>query len=55
MTVSSPVATRAGRREWTALAVLCLPLLLVSMDVSVLFFAVPHIAEALAPSATQLL
>ena len=46
---------RAGRREWTALAVLCLPLLIVSMDVSVLFFAVPHIAEALSPSATQLL
>ena len=45
----------AGRREWTALAVLCLPLLIVSMDVSVLFFAVPHIAEALSPSATQLL
>ncbi|WP_323097671.1 MFS transporter [Intrasporangium sp. YIM S08009] len=48
-------APRAGRREWTALAVLCLPLLIVSMDVSVLFFAVPHIAEALAPSATQVL
>ena len=47
--------TRAGRREWTALAVLCLPLLMVSMDVSVLFFAVPHIAEALEPTATQLL
>ncbi len=46
---------RAGRREWTALAVLCLPLLIVSMDVSVLFFAVPHVAEALAPSATQVL
>ena len=46
---------RAGRREWTALAVLCLPLLMVSMDVSVLFFAVPHIAEALDPTATQLL
>jgi DHA2 family multidrug resistance protein-like MFS transporter len=46
---------RAGRREWTALAVLCLPVLIVSMDVSVLFFAVPHIAEALAPTATQVL
>lgn len=45
----------AGRREWTALGVLCLPLLIVSMDVSVLFFAVPHIADALQPSATQLL
>lgn len=45
----------AGRREWTALTALCLPLLIVSMDVSVLFFAVPDIAEALEPSATQML
>ncbi|KRB43802.1 MFS transporter [Terrabacter sp. Root181] len=51
--VTSP--PRAGRREWTALAVLCLPLLIVSMDVSVLFFAVPHIAESLSPTANQLL
>ncbi|MFC7488037.1 MFS transporter [Knoellia sp. CPCC 206453] len=51
-TVSPP---RAGRREWISLAVLCLPLLIVSMDVSVLFFAVPFIAEDLEPSATQLL
>ena len=48
-------SSTAGRREWTALAVLCLPLLLVSMDVSVLFFAVPSIAAALEPTATQLL
>ena len=47
--------SRAGRREWTALAVLCLPLLIVSMDVSVLFFAVPHISAALQPTATQML
>jgi MFS transporter, DHA2 family, multidrug resistance protein len=55
--VTSSVSTspRAGRREWTALAVLCLALLIVSMDVSVLFFAVPHIAESLSPSSTQLL
>ncbi|AKU18559.1 MFS transporter [Luteipulveratus mongoliensis] len=38
-----------------ALATLCLPMLIVSMDVSVLFFAVPFIAEDLQPSATQLL
>ncbi|MDN5857955.1 MAG: MFS transporter [Pseudonocardia sp.] len=52
---TGPSATTAGRREWTALAVLCLPLLMVSMDVSVLFFAVPHIARDLAPSADQVL
>ena len=51
----TPAPSRAGRREWTALAVLTLPLLIVSMDVSVLFFAVPHIAEALSPTATQVL
>ena len=44
---------RAGRKEWTGLAVLALPLLLVSMDVSVLYFAVPFISADLAPTATQ--
>ncbi|CAL9592161.1 Multidrug efflux pump LfrA [Streptomyces sp. enrichment culture] len=50
MTTNPP---RAGRREWTALAVLMLPLLLVSMDVSVLYFAVPAISADLEPSGTQ--
>jgi DHA2 family multidrug resistance protein-like MFS transporter len=44
---------RAGRKEWIALAVLALPLLLVSMDVSVLYFAVPFISRDLHASATQ--
>ncbi|WP_029137085.1 MFS transporter [Nakamurella lactea] len=44
---------RAGRKEWLALAVLALPLLLVSMDVSVLYFAVPFIGADLAPTAAQ--
>ncbi|MEU6771940.1 MFS transporter [Streptomyces sp. NPDC046759] len=44
---------RAGRREWTALGVLMLPLLLVSMDVSVLYFATPAISADLHPSGTQ--
>jgi DHA2 family multidrug resistance protein-like MFS transporter len=52
MTALAPRA-RAGRREWTALAVLALPLLLVSMDVSVLYFAVPAITAELHASATQ--
>ena len=46
-------AARAGRREWIALAVLLLPLLLVSMDTSVLLYAVPFITKALHPSSTQ--
>jgi DHA2 family multidrug resistance protein-like MFS transporter len=44
---------RAGRKEWLALAVLALPLLLVSMDVSVLYFAVPFISRDLHATATQ--
>lgn len=48
-----PSVRRAGRKEWLGLAVLALPLLLVSMDVSVLYFAVPFISQDLAASATQ--
>ncbi|MET9736105.1 MFS transporter [Streptomyces sp. NPDC006458] len=51
-TTASP-NSRAGRREWTALGVLMLPLLLVSMDVSVLYFAIPSISADLAPTSTQ--
>ncbi|MER5717566.1 MFS transporter [Streptomyces sp. NPDC002132] len=49
----TPAGPRAGRREWTALGVLMLPLLLVSMDVSVLYFAVPAISADLEPSGAQ--
>jgi DHA2 family multidrug resistance protein-like MFS transporter len=48
-----PAHARAGRKEWTGLCVLLLPLLLVSMDVSVLYFAVPFISRDLTPSSTQ--
>ncbi|MFI5684995.1 MFS transporter [Streptomyces sp. NPDC051636] len=50
---SATPTTRAGRREWTALGVLMLPLLLVSMDVSVLYFAIPAINADLRPTGTQ--
>ncbi|NYV74938.1 MFS transporter [Streptomyces sp. UH6] len=50
---TTPSPARAGRREWTAVAVLMLPLLLVSMDVSVLYFAVPAINADLAPTGTE--
>lgn len=46
-------AQTAGRKEWIALGILCLPLMVVSMDVSVLFFAAPDIAADLLPTATQ--
>jgi len=52
-TTTTPADGLAGRREWTALGVLMLPLLLVSMDVSVLYFAIPAISADLAPSGTQ--
>ncbi len=45
----------ATRREWTGLAVLVLPCLLVSMDTHVLNLAVPRLVADLHPSATQLL
>nr|WSX49632.1 MFS transporter [Streptomyces sp. NBC_00974] len=51
--MTNPAARLAGRREWTAFTVLLLPLLLVSMDVSVLYFAIPAITRELDPSATQ--
>ena len=48
-------APRAGRRAWFALAVLMLPVLLVSVDNTVLNFALPAISSALTPTGTQLL
>ncbi|MDH6540561.1 MFS transporter [Streptomyces sp. SPB4] len=53
MTNTAATAPLAGRREWTAFTVLLLPLLLVSMDTSVLYFAIPAITRELDPSATQ--
>ncbi len=49
----STIPTQAGRREWLAFAVLALPLLLVSMDVSILYFAVPQISRDLGSSQTE--
>ena len=45
----------AGRREWIGLAVLALPTLLVTMDLSVLFLAVPELSRDLSPSSAELL
>jgi DHA2 family multidrug resistance protein-like MFS transporter len=47
--------TRSGRREWAGLAVLALPMLLVSMDLTVLHLAVPSLSADLRPSSSQLL
>ncbi|WP_020574206.1 MFS transporter [Actinopolymorpha alba] len=47
--------TRAGRREWIGLAVLALPTLLLAMDQSVLYLALPRLSEDLGASSTQAL
>jgi DHA2 family multidrug resistance protein-like MFS transporter len=46
---------RAGGREWLGLAVLALSALMLSVDISVLFLALPALSEDLEPTATQLL
>ena len=54
-TPSAASNTSAGRREWIALAVLALPCMLVTMDLTVLFLAVPALTADLDPSSSQLL
>ena len=54
MTSSAP-PPRAGRREWIGLAVIALPCLLYSMDLTVLNLAVPQLSADLKPSSSQLL
>jgi DHA2 family multidrug resistance protein-like MFS transporter len=46
---------RAGRREWIGLAVIALPCMLYSMDLTVLNLAVPRISADLKPSSSELL
>ncbi|MER6522661.1 MFS transporter [Streptomyces sp. NPDC001553] len=55
MSTTADTTEQAGPREWLGLAVLALPTLLLSIDVSVLHLAVPHISEGLDPSAAQML
>lgn len=59
MSVTAPVrlthegGARVGARGWAALAVLMLPVLLVSVDNTVLSFALPEISLALRPSGAE--
>lgn len=46
---------KAGPRQWWGLAILALPCLIYSMDLTVLNLAVPRIAADLRPTSTQLL
>ena len=47
--------SKAGRREWIALAALALPCIVYAMDLTVLNLAVPSLSADLHPSATELL
>ena len=51
--LSSP--PRAGRKEWLALVVLILAVMLLAIDGTVLYMAVPALTAELAPTATQIL
>src|SRR5262245_22130163 len=53
--MSETNAPKAGRREWLGLAVIALPCLLYSMDLTVLHLAVPALSKDLEPSASELL
>lgn len=53
MALSQTAPAQAGIREWWGVAVLILPALLASMDLSVLFMAAPWISAELAPTASQ--
>jgi DHA2 family multidrug resistance protein-like MFS transporter len=55
MELATTQTLRAGRREWIALAVIALPCLLYSMDLSVLYLALPSLTRDLHPSSAQLL
>ncbi|MEU4346583.1 MFS transporter [Streptomyces sp. NPDC023838] len=50
-----PRATAGGANRWVVLVVLCVSLLLVALDATVLHVAVPSVTEDLRPSATALL
>src|SRR6266508_2457043 len=55
MTRTQTIATVGNRRRWIGLAVLALPTLLLSLDISVLYLALPHLAADLgADSVAQL-
>ncbi|CAL9576577.1 MFS transporter [Streptomyces sp. enrichment culture] len=51
--MSTSTVRRAGAREWGGLAVLSLPTVLLGLDVTVLYLALPSLAEDLRPSGTQ--
>jgi DHA2 family multidrug resistance protein-like MFS transporter len=55
MAMSNLAASKATRREWIGLAVIALPCMLYSMDLTVLNLAVPALSADLRPSSAELL
>jgi hypothetical protein len=53
VSTANGVGPRAGRREWIGLAVLALPSLLYSMDLTVLYLAVPSLTADLSQARTS--
>jgi MFS transporter, DHA2 family, multidrug resistance protein len=53
--MTAATATRAGTREWIGLAVIALPSMLYSMDLTVLYLAVPSLTRDLEPTSSELL
>ncbi|QUH04152.1 MFS transporter [Saccharopolyspora erythraea] len=49
----TPVAHRAGPKEWAGLAILALPTVLLGLDVTVLYLALPALSLDLQPSSTE--
>src|SRR5215207_1098192 len=52
-TVAGAAGAQATRRQWIGLAVLALPTLLLSLDVSVLYLALPHLSADLGADGNQ--
>jgi DHA2 family multidrug resistance protein-like MFS transporter len=55
MTTTTPPGRRAGPRQWIGLAVLALPTILIALDLTVLYMALPHLGADLGASNTQML
>lgn len=53
--IEEGVPVKAGRKEWLGLAVLTLPTLLVSMDMTVMYLVIPAVSESLRPGSAELL
>ena len=53
--INTKASPKAGRKEWIGLAVIALPCMLYSMDLTVLNLALPTISAELKPSSSELL